>query len=49
MADYNQLMNKKMLEAAAKLSAEALSEDRGAFFGSVIGTLNHIVVADTSG
>ncbi|MDO8179742.1 MAG: DinB family protein [Undibacterium sp.] len=47
MADYNQLMNKKMLEAAAKLSAEALSEDRGAFFGSVIGTLNHIAVADT--
>ncbi len=47
MADYNQLMNKKMLEAAAQLSAEALSEDRGAFFGSVIGTLNHIAVADT--
>ena len=26
---------------------EALAEDRGAFFGSVIGTLNHLVVADT--
>lgn len=47
MADYNQLMNKKMLEAAAQLSTEALAEDRGAFFGSVIGTLNHIAVADT--
>jgi uncharacterized damage-inducible protein DinB len=47
MADYNQVMNKKIVEAAAKLSAEALSEDRGAFFGSVIGTLNHIAVADT--
>lgn len=47
MAKYNEVMNKKMYEAAATLSAEALAEDRGAFFGSIIGTLNHIAVADT--
>jgi uncharacterized damage-inducible protein DinB len=47
MADYNQWMNTKVYEAAATLSAEELAKNRGAFFGSIIGTLNHIVVADT--
>jgi uncharacterized damage-inducible protein DinB len=45
-ATYNQWMNKKLYEAAATLSSEQLVQNRGAFFGSVIGTLNHIVVAD---
>ncbi len=27
--------------------APALSENRGAFFGSILGTLNHILVGDT--
>lgn len=47
MADYNQWMNKSIYEAASKLSVSELSEDRGAFFGSIISTLNHILVGDT--
>lgn len=47
MADYNRWMNERMYEAAAKLDAAALVADRGAFFGSILGTLNHIAVADT--
>jgi uncharacterized damage-inducible protein DinB len=47
LATYNQWMNSKVYEAAGQLSAEDLARDRGAFFGSILGTLNHIVVADT--
>ena len=47
LASYNQWMNRRLYDAAATLPDEALAEDRGAFFGSVIGTLNHLVVADT--
>lgn len=47
MADYNQWMNLKLYEACSKLTYEQLNENRKAFFGSVIGTLNHLAVADT--
>lgn len=47
MARYNQWMNRKLYETAGKLTAAQLAENRGAFFGSVLGTLNHIMVADT--
>ena len=47
LATYNAWMNAKVYDAAAKLTAQDLAADRGAFFGSIIGTLNHIVVADT--
>lgn len=47
LATYNQWMNSKVYEAAGQLSAEALARDRGAFFHSILGTLNHILVADT--
>ena len=47
MAGYNEWMNAKLYDAAAILSAEELARNRGAFFGSVIGTLNHLVVTDT--
>ncbi len=47
MANYNQRMNKSIFEAASKLGASELSENRGAFFGSILGTLNHILVGDT--
>lgn len=47
MASYNQWMNAKLYEAAAKLPADELAADRGAFFGSLLGTLNHIVNGDT--
>ena len=47
LSDYNTWMNTKLYDAAAKLSTAELAADRGAFFGSILGTLNHIVVADT--
>ncbi len=46
MADYNQRMNGQVYDACARLNADQLSEDRGAFFGSILGTLNHILVGD---
>lgn len=47
MAEYNQWMNVKIYDAASTLPTEELSKNRGAFFGSILGTLNHLVVADT--
>lgn len=45
-ADYNRLMNVRQYDAAARLSDSELRGDRGAFFGSVLGTLNHLLVGD---
>jgi uncharacterized damage-inducible protein DinB len=47
MAAYNEWMNARLYAAAARLPAAELAADRKAFFGSIIGTLNHIVVGDT--
>lgn len=47
MASYNQWMNEKLYRAAEKFSQAELVEDRGAFFGSILGSLNHILVGDT--
>ncbi len=47
LASYNAWMNIKLFEAASKLSAQELAQDRNAFFGSILGTLNHLIVADT--
>lgn len=46
MAPYNAWMNAKVYDAAERLTAEELARDRGAFFGSILGTLNHLVAAD---
>lgn len=46
MADYNIRMNGQVYDACARLDADRLSADSGAFFGSVLGTLNHILVGD---
>lgn len=46
MASYNASMNHSVYETARKLPAEELSAQRGAFFGSILGTLNHLVNAD---
>lgn len=46
LAAYNQWMNAKIFEIAGQFSAKDLTKDRGAFFGSILGTLNHILVAD---
>lgn len=47
MAHYNQWMNEKLYAAVATLPDEAIAQERGAFFGSLLGTLNHLAVADT--
>jgi uncharacterized damage-inducible protein DinB len=47
LAAYNQLMNSKVYETASHLAATELAKDRGAFFGSILGTLNHLIVGDT--
>lgn len=46
MASYNQWMNLSVYKAVAELSDADLIEDKGAFFGSVLGTLNHNLAAD---
>ena len=46
MAQYNLRMNTQVYNAASELSAEELCQDMGAFFESILGTLNHILVGD---
>ncbi len=46
MARYNQWMNESIYEAASELDPSILNIDQGAFFKSIIGTLNHILVGD---
>lgn len=45
-AAYNSWANRRLYAAAAELSEAQYRADRGAFFGSVHGTLNHILVGD---
>ena len=45
-AGYNAWANERIYEAGAKLSDADYRADRGAFFKSVHGTLNHMLVAD---
>jgi len=47
MARYNQWANRQLLAAAATLPEEALWADKGVFFRSFLGTLNHLLVGDT--
>lgn len=46
LARYNRWMNKRLYSVAASLPVEEVMRDRGAFFGSIFATLNHIMVAD---
>ena len=45
-ARYNRLANETLYEACAALSDEERLRDLGAFFGSVHGTLNHLLLGD---
>ncbi|MBX4928379.1 DinB family protein [Rhizobium binae] len=45
-AAYNRWANAQVYAAAAELSDPELRSDRGAFFGSLHRTLNHLLVAD---
>lgn len=47
LANYNQWMNRKVYDAAGTLTDEELVLDRQAFFGSILGTLNHLMLGDT--
>ena len=46
LARYNRLANERLYEACAALDETALKAQRPAFFGSIHGTLNHIMVGD---
>lgn len=46
-AAYNAEMNRRIYAAAARLSDEDRKLDRGAFFGSIHRTFNHLIWADT--
>ncbi|MEM9043759.1 MAG: DinB family protein [Pseudomonadota bacterium] len=46
MAAYNAWANRRLYAAALNLSEDDFRANLGAFFGSVMGTLNHIMVAD---
>ena len=46
MARYNRWQNESLYREASKLSDEERRRDRGAFFGSIHGTLNHIYWGD---
>lgn len=47
MARYNTWMNEKLYAACGTLSDEERKRDRGAFFGSIHATLNHLLLADS--
>ncbi len=46
MARYNAWQNSNLAEALEALDAEELTRDRGAFFGSILRTANHLVWGD---
>src|SRR3546814_4171698 len=48
LASYNRWMNESLYAAAGTLPAEELPCDRFEFFGSIVGTVNRLVVADTN-
>jgi len=47
MAAYNHYANTRLYDAAARCDAPTLQADRGAFFTSILGVLNHLVVTDS--
>ena len=46
LAGYNAWANRRLYDAAAGLADADYRADHGAFFGSVHGTLNHLLVGD---
>lgn len=48
MAAYNAEMNRRLYAAADGLAADQLRADRGAFFGSIHGTLSHLMWGDAT-
>ncbi len=46
LARYNRWLNQRLYDACEQLPDEERKRDRGAFFGSIHGTLNHLIWAD---
>jgi uncharacterized damage-inducible protein DinB len=46
LSQYNTWMNERLFEVCSEIPDAVRKEDRGAFFGSIHGTLNHILLAD---
>lgn len=46
LAAYNTLANERLYDACAQLSDQEFKRERQAFFKSILGTLNHIMVGD---
>ncbi len=46
MARFNQWVNAQFYDCVAQLSDADYRADRGAFFGSIHQTLNHLLVVD---
>ncbi len=46
LAIYHRQMNRQFYTACAQLDEAELKLDRGAFFGSIFGTLNHLLLVD---
>ncbi len=46
LAGFNAWANGKIYDSCAALPDAALREDRGAFFGSILAALNHLLVVD---
>jgi uncharacterized damage-inducible protein DinB len=46
LADYNRWVNERLFAAAARLSDADYRADHGVFFGSLHGTLNHLLLGD---
>ncbi len=46
LASYNQWANQRLYAAVATLSEDTISVERRSFFGSILATLNHIMVGD---
>lgn len=47
MARYNAWQNDGLRDLVGRMDKTALTEERGAFFGSILGTLNHLLWGDT--
>ncbi|TMV08767.1 damage-inducible protein DinB [Ruegeria sediminis] len=47
MARYNRWQNSQLAGFLAELPVDELTRDRGAFFGSILGTANHLLWGDT--
>lgn len=47
LARYNRWFNQRLYAACSGLSDDERKQERGAFFGSIHGTLNHLVWADS--